>query len=889
MSSVYANTNIRVLLLLIASLAFALIPSISFAASLSASPNPFTLSNTIIDVGQYSFANTIVSGGSGTIIGNWSWSMDGASSGNVIGSTGTQVWHTTNSLAVAEVYPSCSAYNGYLYCMGGYSSGASSIVQSAQIYSGTNVIGSWQTTNSLAVAEDYFSCAVYNGYLYCMGGDNGGASSIVQSAQIYSGTNVIGAWHTTNSLAVAEAELSCSAYNSYLYCMGGYTTDIVQSAQIYSGTNVIGAWHTTNSLAVAEGLFSCSAYSGYLYCMGGSSGSSSSIVQSAQIYSGTNVIGSWQTTNSLAVAEAEHSCSAYNSYLYCMGGNSAAYIVQSAQIYSGTNVIGVWHTTNSLATAQAEHSCSAYNSYLYCMGGDLGGSIVQSANILTQEVTYLQPTASVTSGLALTINPTSSTSATMTYFGNTITVTASGTNTIYGAWTFNGFAQDGTADNALISTNTLTIDPALATPTVSSSNTLIDPGQYVNFAAYETGGTLPYTYNFIVYNSVTNIQVANMLTSSNSFLWQATGNAGNTIVANVFVTDHASTPITVNSLQTSSITINSVLATPIITSPSNSIVDVGQYETFNAVVSGSSSTFTYNFLIVNSINTAIWHGYNGLAYNGITFQIISANDIGNSPEEANVIVTDSNGNSGNSIYSSTFTINPTINAPTIQASNTPAIDVNQYVRFSAYETGGAAPYTYNFIVFNTITNVMIANSLTTSNSFIVGFSTAQTVAANVIVTDSATSNEIANSINTPTITVNSVLAIPTISASNTLVDAGQYVNFAAYETGGTLPYTYNFIVYNSVTNIQVANMLTSSNSFLWQATGNAGNTIVANVFVTDHASTSVTMNSIHTSQIVAYSTPVVSLTVQTGSGIATNSILYGNSVITTVFVTCGTE
>ena len=42
-------------------------------------------------------------------------------------------------------------------------------------------------------------------------------------------------------------------------------------------------------------------------------------------------------------------------------------------------------------------------------------------------------------------------------------------------------------------------------------------------------------------------------------------NEGNTIVANVFVTDSASTSVTVNSLHTSTITVNSVLQTPPVT------------------------------------------------------------------------------------------------------------------------------------------------------------------------------------------------------------------------------------------------------------------------------------------------------------------------------------
>ena len=160
------------------------------------------------------------------------------------------------------------------------------------------------------------------------------------------------------------------------------------------------------------------------------------------------------------------------------------------------------------------------------------------------------------------------------------------------------------------------------------------------------------------------------------------------------------------------------------------------------------------------------------------------------------------------------TLPPTTPLLTSSPSLPVTLDAGQQITFTASFNNGDPPYTYNYLIVNSITDAIVGNYLTTSsyssNSFIWIATNSQSsydLEANVVVTDSHPTT--VNSVYINTLTVNPALATPTISASNTLVDAGQYINFATYETGGTLPYTYNFIVYNSVTNIQVANMLRS--------------------------------------------------------------------------------
>src|SRR4029077_17756874 len=157
--------------------------------------------------------------------------------------------------------------------------------------------------------------------------------------------------------------------------------------------------------------------------------------------------------------------------------------------------------------------------------------------------------------------------------------------------------------------------------------------------------------------------------------------------------------------------------------------------------------------------------------------------------------------------------------------------------------GGTPTYTYNFIVFNSISNTILANQLGSSNSFT--FTTnSQWIAnspikANVLVTDSAAgAGQTANSVLSSAITVNSALAVPTITPSSPIgLDSGQSNTIFTYETGGTPTYTYNFIVFNSISNTILANQLGSSNSFTFTTNSQwiANSPIKANVLVTDSA------------------------------------------------------
>ncbi|MHB1830248.1 MAG: spherulation-specific family 4 protein [Candidatus Micrarchaeaceae archaeon] len=147
--------------------------------------------------------------------------------------------------------------------------------------------------------------------------------------------------------------------------------------------------------------------------------------------------------------------------------------------------------------------------------------------------------------------------------------------------------------------------------------------------------------------------------------------------------------------------INAPTCTVSITNPSNAIADAGQYETFTASNTNCVSPYTYNILVVNSITPAtITHHdlVTGSTSSSITYTFqIASYDVSNSPEEANVVLTDSGTNTVMSGYSTTFIVNPALVASAAPTPTSPTIYQGQSAALSiSAPTTGTSPYSYQW-------------------------------------------------------------------------------------------------------------------------------------------------------------------------------------------------
>ena len=294
-----------------------------------------------------------------------------------IGSNGTLgSWSTTSSFANGRGGLAALAYNGYLYALGGYDGSTNyNSVQYAPINS-NGTLGSWNATTSFTTGRRSPVAAVYNGYVYLAGGQNGtNYYDDVQYAAVKA-DGTLGTWATTSSFTTSRYAPGMVAYNGYLYLLGGYNSTNgllgdVQYAPINSN-GTLGSWATTTSLSSARDSFGVAVYNGYLYIVGGYTGSYVTTVQYAAI-NANGTIGAWATTASFTTGRYGLTAAAYNGYLYLAGGtNDTNYYndTQYAKI-DAAGQIGAWQSGFSMGTTNKRAlSCAvAYNGYLYSLGG----------------------------------------------------------------------------------------------------------------------------------------------------------------------------------------------------------------------------------------------------------------------------------------------------------------------------------------------------------------------------------------------------------------------------------------------------------------------------------------------------------------------------------------
>jgi len=300
-------------------------------------------------------------------VGTWQYTYNSASGSSFVG-----------GFATARGYFGAITYGGYLYVMGGRSSGFRNDVQYAPI-NANGTIGTWQATASFATARSDFGAVAYNGYLYIIGGD--GSSSPyyyndVQYAPI-NANGTIGTWQATSQITTARNMLSATAYGGYIYVLGGNDSTTarlndVQYAPINNGgPGTAGSWSTTNSLVAGTWQAATATYNNYLYMIGGYDGSNKQTVQFTSL-TGGGTTSTWATTTALPSGRYGTTGFAYKGSLYVVGGSQYDNTSYSSVLYAHINTdgtIGTWQTTTSLPSARYAPDAVVYNGYLYAIGG----------------------------------------------------------------------------------------------------------------------------------------------------------------------------------------------------------------------------------------------------------------------------------------------------------------------------------------------------------------------------------------------------------------------------------------------------------------------------------------------------------------------------------------
>ena len=388
------------------------------------------------------------------------------------------------------------------------------------------------------------------------------------------------------------------------------------------------------------------------------------------------------------------------------------------------------------------------------------------------------------------------------------------------------------------------------TTTLSLGNSVMISGNIIGL-----GGTAPYTYVFTVHNESTGNTIYTTTKTSSSF--------GNSIVytptnngiyyATVNIYDNATPNENINSGDSDAFLVGSAATPTVILTPSSKTLDSGQTETFTIQVFDGVGPFNvelYNITGSKQEGSNITIVKNGQGT--ITFGVNTINPMLLS---YNAIATDE---TTGTIFNSTIktiTVNPALGSLLVLSNQT--VDVGQPTVVTAEIHGGSPPYTFNYTIkgpSNTIftgesSNVPASDSgnvlQTTYNSIVVpgSYLTIPGVyTVNAFVQDSANGNEILSN----TLIINSALLPTDLTINTNSFTSGQSIQLSStIPSTGTSPYTYDFEVLNTTTNVLITSSgYQSSNAFTTTATSSMKGGNFALVLVKDSAGMGVTSNSV---------------------------------------------
>jgi len=294
--------------------------------------------------------------------------------------------YTSGGLAGARMFAS----GGYMYLVGGWNG---STIYGASYYAPINTsgsLGSWTATSSFASSQTRydFGLAVYNGYVYAVGGgtSSGGDYATTQYAAI-SPSGGLGTWQiSSTSFTNSRTYPAVAVYNGYLYLMGGthsgsYYNDI-QYAALNASTGAVGSWSTgANSFTTSRYGAEAVAYNGYVYLAGGrttTSGTYLTDVQYTPLNASTGAPGSWSYATALIQPRAYFALRVANGYMYAVGGtNTAGSLTDTEAVPIGAGgALGTWQASSGgvLSSDRSDAAATIYNGTLYISGGYSGAT-----------------------------------------------------------------------------------------------------------------------------------------------------------------------------------------------------------------------------------------------------------------------------------------------------------------------------------------------------------------------------------------------------------------------------------------------------------------------------------------------------------------------------------
>ncbi len=282
---------------------------------------------------------------------------------------------------------SCVASGTEVVCIGGLNGTAhtTNTTYAAQV-SGLGV-GNWSRLPDYPTGIAGEACVTYSGYVYCVGGlqkeGSANSTSVVTSAVYFAPLNgtEAGTWTKAADYPFKVFNESCAVSDGYVYCVGGIGPDDTAVSEVEYARLLpsgIAGWMLADYYPERIAAESCSTYSGRLFCVGGLNASSfavNSVYSSALNGPAMN----WVEASDYPTSVAGQSCVVHYPGLYCVGGlNSTAYATRAVYFsyINGTRLD--WTASVFYPVSVQGQSCASLSNQIYCVGGYNGCGFLRS-------------------------------------------------------------------------------------------------------------------------------------------------------------------------------------------------------------------------------------------------------------------------------------------------------------------------------------------------------------------------------------------------------------------------------------------------------------------------------------------------------------------------------
>lgn len=534
---------------------------------------------------------------------------------------------------------------------------------------------------------------------------------------------------------------------------------------------------------------------------------------------------------------------------------------------SNTGTLTYNAIVTDLGTTTPFTTSSAYNS-IYASAGTSATVSITSSNQTLDSGQYETLTATINGGSG-SFNVEFYNISGSKQVGSNILISSGNAGSITfksagtGSYSFNAIAsQSGNTISSF--TTTIIVNPSLSSLSISPSTERLDSGQQVTLTSLISGGSTPYHYTWYSGTSSTCSSDTSIVSTSSSYLASPTSSTYYCLK----VLDSAST----QESSVSSTSYFSVNPTPTISiTPSNSILDSGQYEEYSFSISGGTGPFTgelINKSSGNQISSNIIISGPG-SPGSLLYQIFTTGSY-----TYNAIFSDT-GTTTPYVFSSSssgISVNPQL-LFTSSSLTANAVNINQPITISSTISGGSPNYNYTFYVYNSMSNALITKqsyiSSSTTNTFTFTTGTAAQYYANVIVSDSASTKEHVNSTKQNFVVLeNGALSVANPTSTYSLLDQGQSTTISSSASGGIGPFSYQWYEKIPGSGSYVAISNANSVSYLFSTSSSTSPGTYS--FILQVTDTGQTTNNVANS--ISINIPLASTLQITSSGISSNPI-----------------